>query len=103
MLERDQLTLTNSMLNYIHLYSVIFSGYWNGYFILKNYFIIHQTVNHSMEFVNRTNNVHINNIEGNWSGIKRSICFRCRHSLISKFIYYVSCYLEIILQALLDI
>ena len=45
---------------------------WKGYTGLDQYYI-HKTVNHSIEFVNSKNGVHINTIEGNWCPLKQAV------------------------------
>ena len=48
-----------------------------GLVALTNIFAVHNTVNHSEEFVDSENpNVHTNTIESNWRDLKRSILTR---------------------------
>lgn len=81
--KRDGSTLLNFCKMFIEKDSHIYSDCWRGYFSLSDYFDSHKTVNHFKTFVNRENNVHTNTIEGNWSGIKRTIPFRCRSNSLS--------------------
>ena len=60
------------------LKTTIYSYCWKGNTNLSKEFFKHQTVNHSKHFVNRQTNTHTNTIEGNWSGIKRTIPIRSR-------------------------
>lgn len=86
-LKRDFETLFTFCKSYIKKDSVLYSDCWRGYVELKTYFTRHSTVNHSKNFVNPENNVHTNTIEGNWSGIKKTIPFRCRtFTLIDNYL-----------------
>lgn len=76
--KRDAVTLTAFCETYIDHTSVIYSDCWKGYSKLCTIFKEHRTVNHSKHFVNRETNTHTNTIEGNWSGVKRTIPVRCR-------------------------
>jgi hypothetical protein len=75
---RTKEILIRIMHEYVYSYSIIYSDYWKAYATLSNYYLTHKTVYHSKEFVNKSNGVHTNTIEGNWSGIRRNISFRNR-------------------------
>ncbi|KAG0429473.1 hypothetical protein DMUE_5740, partial [Dictyocoela muelleri] len=58
--------------------SSIYTDKWRGYSTLNQYFAEHKTVNHSIQFVNPENGVHINTIEGCGTAIKSSVNRRHR-------------------------
>jgi hypothetical protein len=59
--------------------TMIYSDCWKGYKNLNEMGYYHYTVNHSDEYVNSINGVHINAIEGNWNALKSLIPKRCRN------------------------
>ncbi|KAG0439922.1 hypothetical protein DMUE_2115 [Dictyocoela muelleri] len=71
-------TLISFLRQNVHHDSIIFSDGGRGYSNLDLHFSSHFRVNHSEEFVNQLNGVHINTIEGCGSGIKKVISFRNR-------------------------
>jgi len=81
-IKRNRTEFENIMLKYILPYSVIYSGCWKVHLHLKLHYFAHKTVNHSKEFLNKIGSVHINTIEGNWSGLNRNLTYRNRTSLL---------------------
>lgn len=70
---RDALTLIPIIISTILPGMTIYSDQWRAYTQLPNYGFPHYTVNHSVEFVNRSNpnfNVHTQLIENQWYCIK---------------------------------
>ncbi|KYN16724.1 hypothetical protein ALC57_11042 [Trachymyrmex cornetzi] len=63
-------TTSTLIRRYIALGSIICSDTWRAYDALFNEIYIHQTVNHSRNFVNPVNGVHTQNIERLW----RDVC-----------------------------
>ena len=49
----------------------IYSDEWASYNILNHTGFIHQTVNHSENFVDPSSGVHTQKIEGSWRGVKK--------------------------------
>ncbi|KCZ79344.1 hypothetical protein H312_03266, partial [Anncaliia algerae PRA339] len=64
---------------FINNESVTYSGDWRIYNQEKYNYKDHHTVNHSLGFINRENNSHINTIEGNWSSVKGKVNKRFRN------------------------
>lgn len=77
---RNKKTLTKKIKKYVHKHSTIYSDEWKGYCDLKNHEFTHLTVNHSQFYVNPSNGVHTQTIEGNWSGLKTSLPRKHRNS-----------------------
>jgi len=50
--------------------SIIWSDEWAAYRGLAQLGYVHQTVNHSIQYVNPANGVHTNNIESRWNAAK---------------------------------
>lgn len=75
-------TLLPLIMKYIKPGSIIHSDCWKAYNWINNLtnpdydvfeipqHYIHKTVNHSIEYVNKTDSTHTNTIEGTWFGIK---------------------------------
>jgi transposase-like protein len=82
---RDSDTLISIIRENIHEDSIICTDKWRSYKKLKKYGIKHGTVNHSKNHVNPITGVHINTIEGNWSGLKTIIPKRYRTKNLIKF------------------
>ncbi|KAG0431630.1 hypothetical protein DMUE_5552, partial [Dictyocoela muelleri] len=76
--KRNSDELLSFLKKYVNENSIIYTDKWRGYSKLSEHFSQHKTVNHSIEFVNMKNNVHINTIEGCWSGVKKEILRRHR-------------------------
>ena len=69
--DRSAKTLLEVISKHVLPGSIIFSDMWKGYNgISEQLGLEHFVVNHSVEFVDRANNVHTNCIEGTWAGIK---------------------------------
>lgn len=72
--KRDRATL----LRYIHQHvapgSTIISDEWRAYSTLQQEGFNHQTVNHSLHFVDPETGAHTQNIESSWRALKRRIC-----------------------------
>ena len=71
--DRKRVTLEALLKKHVHPDSIIHSDCWRAYDNLGNIFREHGKVNHSISFVNPTNNVHTNTIEGNWCGVKQQV------------------------------
>ncbi|KAG0426337.1 hypothetical protein DMUE_5975, partial [Dictyocoela muelleri] len=85
--QRNSETLISFLRQHVNPESIIFSDGLRGYSSLEHHFSGHLTVNHSVEFVNQLNGVHINTIEDYWSGIKKGISFRNRtRKLVSLYL-----------------
>jgi ISXO2-like transposase domain len=68
--------------------SVIYTDLWRGYTGLE--FINeyqHHTVNHSIQFIVPGTNIHTNNIEGTWNGLKTQIKPRNRNVRIEEHLW----------------
>ncbi|KCZ74267.1 hypothetical protein H311_04769, partial [Anncaliia algerae PRA109] len=63
--KRDMTTLMTLLKKHVLKSTLIYSDCWKTYNSLNTEFAGHLTVNHTKEFVNKENNVHINTIEGN--------------------------------------
>jgi transposase-like protein len=70
--DRSEKTLISIIQKWIEPGSIIISDCWKGYFNLNKYGYIHETVNHSKEFVNEEGS-HTNKIEGHWRQMKSSL------------------------------
>lgn len=70
--DRSEKTLIPLIQRWIKPGTTIISDSWKGYINLNKYGYIHQTVNHSVEFVNE-NGDHTNKIEGHWKQLKSSL------------------------------
>jgi transposase-like protein len=65
---------------FVHPQSIILTDCWKGYSEedLASIGMVHDTVNHSRNFVDPVSGVHINTIEGTWNAIKRQISYAQR-------------------------
>ncbi|KAG0440236.1 hypothetical protein DMUE_1889, partial [Dictyocoela muelleri] len=85
--QRNSETLISFLRQHVNPESIIFFDGWRGYSGLEHHFSGLLTVNHSVEFDNQLNGVHINTIEGCLSGIKKGISFRNRtRKLVSIYL-----------------
>lgn len=76
---RNAETLKEIIEEYVIHGSIIYTDCWRGYnFLNNNENFTHQTVNHSVAFIDPITNVHTNTIEGTWSGLKNKIPKRNR-------------------------
>ncbi|KAG0426064.1 hypothetical protein DMUE_5993 [Dictyocoela muelleri] len=69
---RNAETLTELICKYTKPGSIIYSDCWRGYANISKIYT-HLTLNHSLGFINKENNVHTNTTEGNWSSLKKYI------------------------------
>lgn len=76
--DRKSTTLIEIIKKYVHPESIIYTDGWKGYTTIKDNFLIHKSVNHSISFVDFINNVHTNTIEGNWAGVKQDLPIQYR-------------------------
>lgn len=76
--DRKEATLIPILKRYIARESIVYSDCFESYFGLNDYFLDHLSVNHSPGFVNPSNGVHTNTIEGTWSSLKQTIPIRKR-------------------------
>ncbi|KAG0440328.1 hypothetical protein DMUE_1822 [Dictyocoela muelleri] len=66
---KNAATLTKLIYKYIKPRSIINSDCWREYANISKFYT-HLTVNNSLGFINKKNNVYTNTIEGNWSSLK---------------------------------
>jgi hypothetical protein len=76
--DRSAETLRGVITRHIREHSIIRTDLWRGY-NLEGLNVIHQTVNHSENFVDPITGVHTNTIEGFWNGLKYHIAPRNRN------------------------
>lgn len=67
---RNAQTLTDIILEWVQPGSIIWTDSWKGYRKLDEHGYLHQTVNHTKEFVTE-DGVHTNRIEATWGACKR--------------------------------
>jgi hypothetical protein len=70
--DRTENTLVSLIRKWVKPGSIIVSDCWKGYINLNKYGYVHETVNHSQEFVNDAGG-HTNKIEGHWRQLKSSL------------------------------
>jgi len=70
--------------NNILLGTTTWSDQWAAYNNLQNLRYIHQTVNHSVHYVDPVTGVHTNNIEARWSACKAS--FKRRYGVAGELL-----------------
>ena len=70
--QRDAAHLEPIIRNNILPGTTIWSDQWAAYNNLQNIGYVHQTVNHSVHYVDPVTGVHTNNIEARWSACKAS-------------------------------
>ena len=77
--DRSAETLISVIREYVRPNSIIFTDMWRGYASLADELsVTHQTVNHSLHFMDPITGVHTNTIEGTWCGLKRRVPIRNR-------------------------
>ena len=93
--DRSEKTLVSLIQKWIKPQSVIISDCWKGYINLNRYGYIHETVNHSKEFVNEEG-AHTNKIEGHWRQLKSSLPThgRRKHHYTSYFAEFMRRYVH---------
>ena len=69
--DRSTATLLPIIQTFVLPGTTIYSDEWASYNILNHTGFIHQTVNHSENFVDPLSGVHTQKIEGSWGGVKR--------------------------------
>jgi hypothetical protein len=75
---RNSETLNDLSIKYVLPGSIVVTDGWKGYSPFKRIAQFeHHLVNHSIYF-KKSEGKHTNNIEGTWSGVKRTIPVRCR-------------------------
>lgn len=90
---RNEETLLNAISTHVRPGSIIHTDLWRGYHNIENRLgMQHNTVNHSLEFVDNTTGTHTNTIEGTWGGMKLIIAPRnrteeCIESRLFEFIW----------------
>nr|CDJ83238.1 Hypothetical protein CBG03497 [Haemonchus contortus] len=77
--KRDAATLERIIQQHVAPGGTVRTDMWSGYNNLSNLGYIHETVNHSANFVDPATGVHTQRIEGLWSILKDK--FRRRHGL----------------------
>jgi len=70
---RDSQTLLSVIKNWIRPGTTIMSDCWRAYDCLSSEDFVHQTVNHSQNFVDPTSDAHTQNIERLWRDVKGGI------------------------------
>ena len=72
--DRSAATMLPIIIANVHPETTIMSDCWRAYARLEDHFIMHSTVNHKINFVDRDDpNVHTNLIESTWRVLKRTI------------------------------
>jgi len=71
--DRSKTTLLPIIQNNIKDGTTIYSDCWKSYDCLKDEGYIHASVNHFLHFKDPVTNVHINNVEGMWNQVRRSL------------------------------
>ncbi|CAL1671812.1 unnamed protein product [Lasius platythorax] len=71
--KRDKDTLLNLIRKHVAPGTEIHTDCWKGYFNLNDNGYIHETVNHSKEFVNSETGAHTQNIELSWRWMRRQL------------------------------
>jgi transposase-like protein len=81
--DRSASTLLNILAEHIRPRSIVMTDLWRGYIgMAESLNVVHQTVNHSVEFVDWHTGACTNSIEGTWNGVKLSITPRQRSKKI---------------------
>ena len=73
---RNAATLSALIATHINVGSILYSDCWRGYSTVQLNqlgFPIHNTVNHSLHYVDPVTGAHTNSIEGTWNGLKVTI------------------------------
>lgn len=90
---RDAVTLQNVIIDNVEVGTTIYTDMWRGYINLNNIGYFHAAVNHSENFVDPNDpNVHTQNVEANWSKIKRDSRRRLGRMSIGRIDFYLSEY-----------
>lgn len=76
--DRKAETLLAIIQRYVHPGSNINTDCFKSYNNLHLLFASHNTVNHSLFFVDPETGIHTNTIEGNWKGVKENVPIRSR-------------------------
>ncbi|ULT97448.1 hypothetical protein L3Y34_005334 [Caenorhabditis briggsae] len=74
---RDQASLEAIITRYVIRGTTIRTDCWGGYNGLAALGYVHETVNHSLNFVNPTTGVHTQRVESLWSQLKKEIKPKC--------------------------
>ncbi|ULT92240.1 hypothetical protein L3Y34_009768 [Caenorhabditis briggsae] len=74
---RDQASLEAIITRYVTRGTTIRTDCWGGYNGLAALGYVHETVNHSLNFVNPTTGVHTQRVESLWSQLKKEIKPKC--------------------------
>ncbi|MGL5708755.1 MAG: transposase [Aeromonas sp.] len=73
-LRRRKFDCENFLSSCVHCNSTIYTDCWKGYLKLNELGFIHETVNHSVNFVNPENReIHTNHIERLWRSVKKFV------------------------------
>lgn len=87
---RDQNTLHRVIEEYVEPGTTVMTDCWKGYSNLENLGFRHRTVNHSLNFVDPINRTtHTQNIEAQWSKIKRDMRRRIGRMCATNFETYL--------------
>ena len=89
--DRTGVTLRDAILRHVLPGLIVCTDLWRGYSDLESIGLVHNTVNHSIEFVS-SDGIHTNSIEGTWNGIKLNTPARNRNqedmdSFLLEFIW----------------
>lgn len=71
--KRDEATLTALIKKHVAAGTEIHTDCWKGYMNLNTHGYVHETVNHSEEFVDSVTGAYTQNIESSWRWMRRSL------------------------------